>query len=159
MSGRPRDPNDDIEELQQKVRNNEIKIAELEQQLQRDRDCYTKKTNELEDEKKTLENEVDELKKKIKLLEDEQKGRDARFDSMDKKLEKMAKELQFFTKKSQDQEKKLNEYVAKTDKLEKSRNKLYIGQLCANVMEAIYWEVLPEYFDEEKDYKQPPPKY
>ncbi|XP_031548683.1 uncharacterized protein LOC116286349 [Actinia tenebrosa] len=82
-----------------------------------------------------------------------------KFEKMEAKLKEYMVETDQLKNKVVRQENDLNRYMAKTDELEKSRNKLYIGQLCANVMEAIYWEVLPVYFKKGNDYKQPHLRY
>lgn len=163
-----------IEELVQQLQQDRYCSTKKFKELEDKKKALENEVNELKKKIKLLDDEVRYFSTKpaITDLKKELKEKDARMDSMeknfelklnavinrmeekDKEIDKIGKELGKFVKKSQDKEKDLKTNKAETDKLEKSRNILYIGQLCANVMEETYREVLPDYFERD-DYKQP----
>jgi hypothetical protein len=191
-------PNNPIEELKERVRICEMKIQELEQQLQQCKkeheDEKTKLKRELGNvnkekdfleklihEKKSIEKSFNaqmnfmkkELNGKIKeligemnsmkeeskeegtRLKEDSKKKDTQLNLMGNEIGTFSMELKDTKKELKDTKKELKDTIERTKQLEKSRDRLYVGQLCANVQEYIYMCVLPIYFQQVSNYRQP----
>ncbi|XP_031570240.1 golgin IMH1-like [Actinia tenebrosa] len=175
----------ELEQQLQKADEKTKELEDEKKALEKEVDEHKKKIKWLEDEVRyfstkpaitNLRGEIEEKNTQIVSIQHtlnafmcQMAEKDKRLDTMEKMVQKymaetdelktsrnrMEEDIKYFTKKSQEKEEDLNKYMAKTDKLEKSQKLLYIGQLCAKAMEAMYREVLPVYFERGNDYKQP----